>query len=186
MNDCCRHFSSGCAGWPGALAAVRWLFLAAAVLSAAGCSRNIPESGRTTASAASGEPASRDSSDPCDERIIAEIIRVNSQTIDRMGELAALLEESSDIIMRYSHYTDRHTTRVQLCPECFSRQRRDDPGPETNPPEDIPLTLEQLSRDAFELRDSAARFATHLRLQQDALRHHLKRLREQADAPSGS
>ncbi len=132
-----------------------------------------------------GDADTATSSDDSDtDPSIADIIQANSNTIDEVGRAAGVMMESSDIIMRYSHFTDGHTTPVRLCPECWPEPAEVDDAVYEDPEEDIPETMAQLLRDSRDLRLSVARLTSSASAQQAALRHHLEKLRAVSDKDS--
>ncbi|MCH2203864.1 MAG: hypothetical protein MK102_18010 [Fuerstiella sp.] len=109
---------------------------------------------------------------------IADVIKENSRVIDEIGKAAALMTECSDIIMRYSHFTDNHTEQVIFCPECGTRGPVHEEPEIEDTEEEYPATIDQLLKDSDELRRGVGSIIIGLRLQRTGLRHHLKRLRE--------
>ena len=114
---------------------------------------------------------------PNDEVDIASVIEVNSRVMDELGRSAELMSDSSDIIMRFSHFTDEHTAQVLLCPECSPESGTDEDLEIEDSEEVIPETMVQLLKDANELYATALRFSSHLNQQQVALKRHLTQLR---------
>ncbi len=108
---------------------------------------------------------------------IAAIIQANSKVLDEIGKIGVLMEESTDIIMRFNHFTDGHTKPVKLCPECWPAPDPDDSAGIEDPEEKIPETMPQLLKDSNELHLSMQRLRGHLSSQQFALKRHLKKLR---------
>ncbi len=120
------------------------------------------------------------SADQNSDNTIAELIVANSALIGELGQIAGVMEETSDIMMRYSHYTDNHTEQVPLCPECGTESILGDETVPEEPAEEIPETMEQLLADARELGRSVGSLKSGMVHQRTALRHHLERLRETA------
>ena len=116
-------------------------------------------------------------SQPNEEVDIAAVIEVNSRVMDELGRSAELMSDSSDILMRFSHFTDEHTAPVLLCPECSPESGTAEDLEIEDPEEIIPETMVQLLEDAKELHATALRFSNHLNLQQVALNKHLANLR---------
>jgi|GEM_PF-3161903 len=108
---------------------------------------------------------------------IATIIEVNSKVLDEIGKIATLMEESTDMIMRFNHFTDGHTKPVKLCPECWPAPEPDDTADIEESDEKIPETMVQLLKDSNELHMSMRRLRGHLSSQQFALKRHLMKLR---------
>jgi hypothetical protein len=109
---------------------------------------------------------------------IAAVVEVNSRVMDELGRVAELMNGSTDIIMRFNHFTDGHTNRALLCPECSPASGGDEDLEIEEPEEVIPETMVQLLEDAKELHATALRFSSHLILQQVALKSHLAKLRD--------
>ena len=108
---------------------------------------------------------------------IAAVVEVNSRVMDELRRVAELMTESSDIIMRFNHFTDRHTAPVILCPECFPEAEGDSDLDIEEPEEVVPETMVQRLKDAKELHMTARRFRSHLYAQRMALKSHLTKLR---------
>ena len=108
---------------------------------------------------------------------IAAVVEVNSRVMDELGRVAELMNGSTDIIMRFNHFTDGHTNRALLCPECSPASGGDEDLEIEEPEEVIPETMVQLLEDATELHATALRFRSHLNHQQVALKSHLAKLR---------
>ena len=111
---------------------------------------------------------------------LADVIKENSRGIDELGKAAALMTECSDIIMRYSHFTDNHTEQVVLCPECATGSPIGEEPTFEDPEEEYPATINQLLTDSRELRKGIGSINIGLQIQLTALRRHLNRLRENA------
>jgi hypothetical protein len=112
---------------------------------------------------------------------VADVIQGNSEVIDELGRAAAMMAECTDIIMRYGHFTDDHSTTVLMCPECGQGNRYEDEELVIDdPPENVPETMEQLLRDTRELKNSVAGLTLGLKLQLVTLKRHLEHLREAA------
>ena len=90
-----------------------------------------------------------------------------------------MMTECTDIIMRYGHFTNDHSTPVLMCPECAQGKPQEEPVID-DPPEDIPETMEQLLRDSQEVKNSVAGLTLGLKLQLVALERHLEQLRKAA------
>ena len=114
---------------------------------------------------------------------VADVIKVNSEVIDELSRAASVMTQSSDIIMRYRHYTERHSDAVVLCPECTKDSPVGEESGFEEPDEDIPETMVQLLKDSRELRNSVAILTSGLLFQRVALQRHLEKLRAAADAP---
>lgn len=113
---------------------------------------------------------------------VADVIKANSDVIDELGRAASVMTQCSDIVMRYSHFTDHHSETVLLCPECSKgRPKHQEPEIE-EPDEDIPETMAQLLSDSQELRTSVGSLTSSLLLQRVALQHHLEKLRAEEGA----
>ncbi len=108
---------------------------------------------------------------------IAAVIEANSKVLDEIGKIAVVMEESTDMIMRFNHFTDGHTTPVALCPECWPAREDDGAAGIEDQEEKISETMDELLKDSNELHMSMLRLRGHLKSQQDALKSHLKKLR---------
>ena len=93
---------------------------------------------------------------------------------------------SSDIIMRYSHYTNDHSTPVLFCPECFPDRPKEDETEFDDPEAGVPETMDQLLKDSREQSLSVGSLTSSLRLEQAALKYHLEKLRSAAGGKTPS
>jgi len=87
------------------------------------------------------------------------------------------LEENSDLMMRYSHFTKPHRTTTALCPECGSGTEDEFVA------QDVPYNAEadekmDLHRDAQEIHRMLEVIDSTLVLQQITLKYHLTALRD--------
>jgi len=150
------------------------LMMTCTLLASAGCQQ-----------AESANQSDKKASAPADSDtdMIAEIIELNSKTIAQYGRMAELAEETSDMLMRLSHYTDGHTNRVALCPECAAKVNVPEVEVE-DPEEDLPKTMQQLLDDANEIYHSARGISATFKNQQVAVELHLKKLRAGKPEPA--
>jgi len=146
---------------------------------AAGCQQADSLGLASVAAGASREIVTQTADIPAEKQTveIAAVIEANSKVMDEIGKIAEVMNESTDIIMRFNHFTDGHTTPVKLCPECYSVPANDDADGIEDPEEKIPETMAQLLKVSQELHMSARRFSSHLKAQRTALQSHLKKLR---------
>lgn len=49
---------------------------------------------------------------------VQEIQKTNTEIVKSIGRVAALFHDSSDLIMRYSHWIQGHKEETPFCPEC--------------------------------------------------------------------
>jgi len=150
------------------------LLMCGTLLTTVGCQKTVSAEQPEKTAAAPVDP---------DEAMIGKIIELNSKTIAQYGRMAELAEETSDMLMRLSHYTDGHAKRVALCPECAPRVTV--PEVEVDEPEeDLPKTMQQLLDDANEIYHSARGIAATFKNQQVAVELHLNKLREGKPKPA--
>jgi hypothetical protein len=103
-----------------------------------------------------------------------------SAAIESMMAVNGLMEENTDILMRFSHYTTPHTEPTAMCPECSGS-----PLAVFVPPEELREHTSRLpssvASDVHELASSMRCLHGHLAQQQVALRHTLGALRAGGD-----
>ena len=110
-----------------------------------------------------------------------QIRKENTATIDKVGLASQLLYENSDLMQRFSHYTDGHQKKVMMCPECSVGEtsllgdEEFSAGEDTRPDQ-------SLLQDASEITRSIERMCSSLLIQQDTLTHTLQSLRQQGNA----
>ena len=127
----------------------------------------------------------------------------NTAIIESCGEIADLLHLNADRAQRLSHYTDEHTERQLMCPECYGAEPyRLTPNCDCPPgcecsggcecPDAIAVCEEvdtkpnaTLLDDCDEILDSHARFKGHLINLSFSLEHALKGLRSSAELTPG-
>ena len=101
----------------------------------------------------------------------------NDETYEVAEQVFRSLEENSDLMMRYSHFTKPHRKTIPLCPECGS-------GIEDKfVPTSVDLSQEDvepmdLHRDAKEIHEMMRSVHTTLLMQRMTLKHHLTALRD--------
>ena len=108
----------------------------------------------------------------------------NTKIIQLFGELADDLYNNSDIMARFSHYTDNHQQVVTFCPECFNgnHDNLSESGYRIVPPEEI-IHIDSKSDatlydDTVEIIERLQRIQSSLGTQKVCLTHTLNVLRE--------
>ena len=100
--------------------------------------------------------------------------------IESMMAVNGMMEENTDILMRFSHYTTPHTGPTAMCPECSGS-----PLAVFVPPEELREHTNRLrpsvASDVRELARSLRCLHLHLLHQQVALKHTLGELRAGGD-----
>ena len=104
----------------------------------------------------------------------------NTVSIDKVGVASELLYENSDLMQRFSHYTDGHHEKVMLCPEC-SVGEKSIFGEEEVPLHEDSRPDQSLLKDAYEISQGIERMCSSLRVQKESLSYTLQRLRKQAE-----
>ena len=122
---------------------------------------------------------------------IEEILLANTEVINEVGRAHQKLAHSSDIMLRYNHYLDRHDPtqqRVKFCPECsIGLPLTTDPyGNETEVPvsshtEEFPATLAQVKKDTVEIRNGVHTINNSAWSQIILLQSVLKKLRHEKE-----
>lgn len=158
------------------------LTIALTLLAGCGEARSVQTSADQQPDAESDTAANTGGKAPNTEADIAAIVEVNSKVLEEIGKISEVMTESADIIMRFNHFTDGHTERVMLCPECYPPPDDSLDTEVEDPEEVIPETLEQLLADAQEFHLSAQRIRSHLGAQQFTLKRHLEKLRAAKEA----
>lgn len=110
-----------------------------------------------------------------DERAIRNM---HTESIEAIGHLSVLMYQNSDLMMRFSHYTDSHPPgeEVLFCPECTLGKSSFLDTYEESAEDTIPD--QTLLGDAQEVRGGIRGIAEGLLIQRQSLSHTLKRLRE--------
>lgn len=108
------------------------------------------------------------------------VTKLNHNTINHVAVITQLLEQNSDIMSRFSHYTKPHMENVphMLCPECYGTPPHIPEKLDLTPGADIVTTdLGAVYDDAHEVNKSVATITQGLLIQRDALEHTLRNLR---------
>ena len=109
---------------------------------------------------------------------IGDVKQRNHSTLRALGLVSQVQTENSDLVMRFSHFTHDHTHAVGLCPECTSGGMGDDNPVEISVDDvGLVLSLDHLVADANEIQMGVGNMLLGLKIQRDALRHYLLRLR---------
>jgi len=103
----------------------------------------------------------------------------NSEIMSEMAYVFENLIENTSIMMRYSHYLDKHNPSVKivpLCPECTKAE--DELLPlERGRQEELPSTFDQITQDSYEMKMTVQRIKNSLHNQKIKLQHTLNQLR---------
>ena len=106
----------------------------------------------------------------------------NTRNMTEIGFVFEKMFENTGIMMRYSHYLDKHdpsaTGPVPFCPECTNAKDEIIPMESSSIAEDVDLTFDQLFKDADEMHDSIYIIKSSLYNQGIKLKHTLKQLKE--------
>jgi len=103
----------------------------------------------------------------------------NTGSMNGLGQVSELLYENSDLMQRFSHYTDGHPRKVMVCPEC-SVGEESIFGPEEITVDEDTHVDQSLVEDGLEVKQGIDRIRTSLLNQNQTLSYTLKRLRENA------
>jgi hypothetical protein len=110
---------------------------------------------------------------------IKPIVENNSEIMSEMAYVFENLIENTSIMMRYSHYLDKHNPSVKivpLCPECTKAE--DELLPlERGRQEELPSTFDQITQDSYEMKMTVQRIKNSLHNQKIKLQHTLNQLR---------
>ena len=116
---------------------------------------------------------------PTLEHEIKPIVENNNEIMSEMAHVFKHLVENTSIMMRYSHYLDNHDPTVKIvpfCPECTGRE--DELLPiEEGKQEELPSTIEQLTKDSYEIKMTVQRIKNSLHNQKIKLKHTLEQLK---------
>ena len=111
---------------------------------------------------------------------IKPIVENNSEIMGEMAYVFENLIENTSIMMRFSHYLDKHDPSVKivpLCPECTKAEDILLPIEEGRQ-EELPSTFDQITRDSYEIKMSIERIKNSLHNQKIKLKHTLDQLKE--------
>lgn len=115
-----------------------------------------------------------------------EIINQNTEIIKSLGSCAESSTAVSDLLMRVSHYVDKHSSNEKqlLCPECtddevniaekYFLEQSDE-----HPTEDVPTTHKQVLQDLREIESSVDSITFGHLNQMKTLENKLSKYREQ-------
>ena len=122
---------------------------------------------------------------------IKEILLANTEVINEVGRAHQKLAHSTDIMLRYNHYLDRHDPtqqRVRFCPECstglplttdpYGNEKEVLVGSHT---EEFPATLAQVKKDTVEIRNGVHTINNSIWSQIILLQSVLKKLRHEKE-----
>ncbi len=108
----------------------------------------------------------------------------NARALWLGADVANLCYENSDLMMRFSHYTDHHPpgAEIPFCPEC-TKDKKPVGGPaifynSDQPGLDLPPT--SVVKDSREIMNDIGRSLSSLKIQNTTLKYTLRRLREKA------
>ena len=117
---------------------------------------------------------------PTLEHEIKPIVETNNETIYELAHVFKHLVENTSIMMRYNHYLDNHDPTVKIvpfCPECTGRED-EILSIEEGKFKDLPATIEQVTRDSYEIKMAIQRIKTTLHNQKFKLKHTLDQLKD--------
>ena len=116
-----------------------------------------------------------------------------TRVIDSVGEVAKLMHDNGDIMLRYRHYTNYHLdNKYGHCLECNSRPLPEGgwefkpPAPLLRDPEWIDAWNPYILKDIEEVHRGIHGFIMQLRIQHINLRHTLHAMRESTGYESNS
>lgn len=111
---------------------------------------------------------------------IDEVIEQNNAVFQEIQHAFDLTVQNSDIMMRFSHHTDGHETKVPFCPECFNAPDGNDDMSEIEDHEvEIERSMKQLLLDSIEFEEAFQRMSSAMVNHGYTLQHTLNQLREQ-------
>ena len=111
---------------------------------------------------------------------IDEVIEQNNAVFQEIQHAFDLTVQNSDIMMRFSHHTDGHETKVLFCPECFNTPDGNDDMSEIEDHEvEIEHSMKQLLLDSIEFEEAFQRMSSAMANHGYTLQHTLNQLREQ-------
>lgn len=111
---------------------------------------------------------------------IDEVIEQNNAVFQEIQHAFDLTVQNSDIMMRFSHHTDGHETKVPFCPECFNTPDGNDDMNEIEDHEvEIERSMKQLLLDSIEFEEAFQRMSSAMANHGYTLQHTLNQLREQ-------
>lgn len=115
--------------------------------------------------------------------MIRNVIVANTQVINEIGKAHQQLSSTTDMILRYNHYLDKHdptTESIQFCPECSVSVEKEDVlvTHSEEQLEEIPETVEQLKKDTKEIYNGVHTVNNSVWSQTILLKSVLEKLRE--------
>jgi hypothetical protein len=111
------------------------------------------------------------------------ILNKNEQLFLEISKTFDLTVKNSDVILRFSHYTDGHKTKTNFCPECFNTSLYSDDKLKHEPNiEPVKVDLDQLLKDSNEFCESIKVLNASLVNQNFALSHTLSQLKKEKHA----
>lgn len=113
------------------------------------------------------------------------VVALNTDTINKIAISCDLLHRNSDLMARYSHYSQPHPAGVEtpFCMECSGAELEIEDLGLGEPKDDFYVRLSQVYKDASEVNKSVGLIINSLLIQNETLAHHLKKLRDNAPAP---
>ena len=108
------------------------------------------------------------------------VVALNTDTINKIAISCDLLHRNSDLMARYSHYSQPHPIDVEIpfCMECSGAEFEEEDLDLGEPKDDFYVRLSQVYDDASEVNKAVARIVNSLLIQNETLTHHLNQLRE--------
>lgn len=108
------------------------------------------------------------------------VVALNTDTINKIAISCDLLHRNSDLMARYSHYSQPHPIDVEVpfCMECSGAELEIEDLGLGEPKDDFYVRLSQVYKDASEVNKSVGLIINSLLIQNETLAHHLKKLRE--------
>ena len=121
-----------------------------------------------------------DKPQPEEDYSIKAVVQNNNETMYEIAHVFKHLVENTSIMMRYNHYLDNHDPTVKIvpfCPECTGRE--DELLPiEEGEYKELPSTIEQLTKDSYEIKMAIQRIKSTLHNQKFKLKHTLEQLKD--------
>ena len=117
---------------------------------------------------------------PEEDYSIKAVVENNNETMYEIAHVFKHLIENTSIMMRYNHYLDNHDPTVKIvpfCPECTGRED-EILSIEEGKFKELPATVEQLTKDSYEIKMAIQRIKTTLHNQKFKLKHTLDQLKD--------
>jgi hypothetical protein len=117
---------------------------------------------------------------PEEDYSIKAVVENNNETMYEIAHVFKHLIENTSIMMRYNHYLDNHDPTVKMVPFCPECTEREDEilSIEEGKFKDLPATIEQVTRDSYEIKMAIQRIKTTLHNQKFKLKHTLDQLKD--------